>query len=192
MNGICAVVWLPQNGSPSLVTNLRLVFCARSPPSKPNRLDKAIKDSLLAKGIKTLFPIQSACLDFALAGNDVVGRARTGCGKTLAFVLPIVQSLLTETGNGRMRRPAGRPPAVIVLAPTRELAKQVGADFEHVGAAAGLSTLVVYGGAPYGPQEGSLRRGVDVVVGTPGRIKDHLEKGTLKLTSLRFRVLVRT
>lgn len=105
---------------------------AAAPPSPgdPNALDnfqlsESIKSLLRSKGIETLFAIQAACFDVVLDGNDVVGRARTGCGKTLAFVLPIVQ-VLSDSADGSGRRPFGRPPAVIVLAPTRELAKQVG------------------------------------------------------------------
>lgn len=102
---------------------------AATQPSAPdaNALDNFklldnIKSLLRSKGIESLFAIQAACFDIVLEGLDVVGRARTGCGKTLAFVLPIVQ-VLSDSSSGR--RPFGRAPAVIVLAPTRELAKQV-------------------------------------------------------------------
>eukprot|EP00882_Tetradesmus_deserticola_P014082 GHRQ01014966.1.p1 GENE.GHRQ01014966.1~~GHRQ01014966.1.p1 ORF type:complete len:222 (+),score=88.64 GHRQ01014966.1:132-797(+) len=102
-------------------------------PSNPNALDnfalsEQIKSLLRSKGIESLFAIQAACFDVVLDGKDVVGRARTGCGKTLAFVLPIVQVLSESAPGGSSggRRPFGRAPAVIVLAPTRELAKQVG------------------------------------------------------------------
>lgn len=88
------------------------------------KLSENIKSLLRSKGIESLFAIQAACFDVVLDGNDVVGRARTGCGKTLAFVLPIVQ-VLSDSSNGSVRRPYGRQPSVIVLAPTRELAKQV-------------------------------------------------------------------
>lgn len=108
---------------------------------------------------------------------------RTGCGKTLAFVLPAAELLAQDKAKARA---PGRPPRAIVLVPTRELAKQVEADFAHVGASLGLSTACLYGGASYGSQEGQLRRGVDVIVGTPGRVKDHLERGTLRLDSLRW------
>ncbi|WIA11486.1 hypothetical protein OEZ85_011599 [Tetradesmus obliquus] len=168
---------------------------APASPSNPNALEnfalsENIKSLLRSKGIEALFAIQAACFDVVLDGKDVVGRARTGCGKTLAFVLPIVQVLSeSAAGNSGGRRPFGRAPAVIVLAPTRELAKQVHADFEYVGQASGLNTVCLYGGTPYAPQEGILKRGVDVVVGTPGRVKDHIERGTLKLHQLRFRVL---
>eukprot|EP00890_Picochlorum_soloecismus_P003166 jgi/Picsp_1/3850/NSC_01362-R1_protein len=164
---------------------------ASTPPADPMsienfNLSSPTKSLLRAKGIESLFPIQSQCLVPLLEGKDLVGRARTGCGKTLAFVLPIVESLGKD---GQGRRPHGRNPSVVVLAPTRELAKQVAADFEHFAKAASLSTICLYGGTPYGPQEGALRRGIDVVIGTPGRVKDHLQRGTLVLKDLRFRVL---
>lgn len=102
-------------------------------PANPLALDNfalsaPVKSLLRAKGIESLFDIQASCLPAVLEGKDLVGRARTGCGKTLAFVLPIVERLCTLTGGegGSARRPFGRAPSVVVLAPTRELAKQVG------------------------------------------------------------------
>ena len=102
-------------------------------------------------------------------------------------MLPVLE-FLSQGGQAKNLQ-WGRSPSVIVLAPTRELAKQVHADFETYGNAVGLSTVCVYGGSPYGPQENALKRGVDIVVGTPGRIKDHFERGTLNLKNLKFRVL---
>lgn len=164
-----------------------------SVPLSPNAVDNfalsaPLKSLLREKGIESLFDIQAACLKPLLEGKDLVGRARTGCGKTLAFVLPIVESLSKDVLENN-RRAYGRNPSVVVLAPTRELAKQVAADFEHYAKAAKLSTMCLYGGTPYGPQENALRRGLDVVIGTPGRVKDHVERGSLKLNDLRFRVL---
>lgn len=101
-------------------------------------------------------------------------------------MLPILESLARKAAS---KLAHGRHPSVIVLAPTRELANQVHGDFSKYAAVLGLSTVCVYGGAPMGPQEAALRRGQDVVVGTPGRIRDFLERGTLGLGSLRFRVL---
>ncbi|KAI8107789.1 hypothetical protein M9435_002817 [Picochlorum sp. BPE23] len=150
-------------------------------------LSAPLKSLLREKGIETLFSIQAKCLEPLVNGKDLVGRARTGCGKTLAFVLPIVESLAKDGHQGR--RPYGRNPSVVVLAPTRELAKQVAADFEHFAKAASLNTICLYGGTPYGPQEGALRRGLDIVIGTPGRVKDHIERGSLNLKDLKFRVL---
>ncbi|EFJ43297.1 hypothetical protein VOLCADRAFT_66087 [Volvox carteri f. nagariensis] len=153
-------------------------------------LSEQVKSMLRSQNIESLFPIQAMTLEPGLAGVDVVGRARTGCGKTLAFVLPIVERILAEQRKGvAAGRVAGRLPICIVLAPTRELAKQVQEVFANVGKAANLYTLCVYGGTPYDGQETALSKGVDVVVGTPGRIKDLLERGTLKLSNIRFRVL---
>lgn len=118
---------------------------------------------------------------------DVVGRARTGCGKTLAFTLPILERMLREQRDGTApAAPArGRTPSVIIMAPTRELAKQVHEVFAKMGRAASLQVLSVYGGTPYEGQERALRGGVDVVVGTPGRIKDLMARGSLKLDAIR-------
>ena len=124
--------------------------------------------------------IQAATIPPLLEGRDVVGRAQTGTGKTAAFALPIL-SRLDNTQKA---------PEALVLCPTRELAIQVCEAFASYGShLAGLHVLPVYGGQAYGVQLSALRRGVQVVVGTPGRIMDHLEKGTLDLSQLRFLVL---
>ncbi|MDN5790296.1 MAG: DEAD/DEAH box helicase [Micrococcales bacterium] len=125
-------------------------------------------------------PIQSATIPAMLAGRDVVGLAQTGTGKTAAFALPILSRLDLKQ----------KLPQALVLAPTRELALQVCEAFESYAARmAGVRVLPVYGGQGYGVQLSALRRGVHVVVGTPGRIMDHLDKGTLDLSQLRFLVL---
>jgi ATP-dependent RNA helicase DeaD len=125
-------------------------------------------------------PIQAATIPPLLEGRDVVGLAQTGTGKTAAFALPILSRLdLTQ-----------REPQALVLAPTRELAVQVAEAFERYAVGLpGVHVLPIYGGQGYGVQLSALRRGVHVVVGTPGRIMDHLEKGTLDLRRLRFLVL---
>ncbi len=117
---------------------------AAAAPANPLALDNfalsaPVKSLLRAKGIEALFDIQASCLPAVLEGKDLVGRARTGCGKTLAFVLPIVERVCALTGGegGGARRPYGRAPSVVVLAPTRELAKQVGR-----GVGAGLFCLI--------------------------------------------------
>lgn len=153
-------------------------------------LSKEVCAQLETKGITSLYSIQAQCFQPILDGKDLVGRARTGCGKTLAFVLPIVEVINRENpmpANGR--RVQGRRPVVALLAPTRELAKQVHTDFQHIGKALGLVSICVYGGAPYGDQERALRQGCDIVIGTPGRVKDHLDRKTLSFEKLRFRVL---
>ncbi len=125
-------------------------------------------------------PIQAAAIPALLEGRDVVGLAQTGTGKTAAFALPILQRLDLKQ----------KSPQALVLAPTRELALQVCEAFQkYAGRLPGVHVLPVYGGQGYGVQLSALARGVHIIVGTPGRIMDHLEKGTLDLTHLRFLVL---
>ncbi|KAI8540314.1 hypothetical protein RHMOL_Rhmol09G0253100 [Rhododendron molle] len=153
------------------------------------RISAPLREVLKSKGIEALFPIQAMTFDSVLDGSDLVGRARTGQGKTLAFVLPILESLTNGPTKAARKTGYGRVPSVLVLLPTRELAKQVSAEFEVYGGALGLTSCCLYGGAPYQSQEIKLRRGVDIVIGTPGRIKDHIERGNLDFSSLKFRVL---
>ncbi|MDW2980848.1 DEAD/DEAH box helicase [Rhodanobacter sp. KK11] len=131
-------------------------------------------------GYEAPSPIQAATIPPLLEGRDVLGQAQTGTGKTAAFALPILS---------RIERKAGKPQA-LVLAPTRELAIQVAEAFQTYAAhLPGFQVLPIYGGQSYGPQLHSLKRGVHVVVGTPGRVIDHLDKGTLDLSELKFLVL---
>ncbi|MFC4452763.1 DEAD/DEAH box helicase [Deinococcus sonorensis] len=139
-----------------------------------------LSDLLAARGILEASPIQEQTLPFTLQGRDLIGRARTGTGKTLAFALPILSKLTPS-------RERGRSPRAIIMAPTRELAKQVSEEFSKSGP--GFEILTIYGGAAYGPQEKALMRGVDIVVGTPGRIIDHIERGNLRLDDVQFAVL---
>ncbi|GMY23017.1 DEAD-box ATP-dependent RNA helicase 7-like [Fagus crenata] len=153
------------------------------------RISAKLKAKLKEKGIEALFPIQAMTFNTVLDGSDLIGRARTGQGKTLAFVLPIVESLTNGAAKESRKTGYGRAPSVLVLLPTRELANQVHADFEVYGGALGLMSCCLYGGAPYKSQEFNLKRGVDIVIGTPGRIKDHIERGNIDFSSLKFRVL---
>ncbi|KAL2550269.1 DEAD-box ATP-dependent RNA helicase 7 [Forsythia ovata] len=153
------------------------------------RISKPLRETLKAKGIEALFPIQAMTFDTILDGVDLVGRARTGQGKTLAFVLPILESLTNGPMKASRKTGYGRTPSVLVLLPTRELATQVFSDFEVYGRALGLTSCCLYGGSPYQPQHIQLKRGVDIVIGTPGRIKDHIERGNIDFSSLKFRVL---
>jgi ATP-dependent RNA helicase DeaD len=131
-------------------------------------------------GYETPSPIQAEAIPALLAGRHVVGLAQTGTGKTAAFALPILSRLDVSA----------KQPQALVLAPTRELALQVSEAFERYAARRkGVHVLPVYGGQGYGVQLSALRRGVHVVVGTPGRVMDHLEKGTLDLSELKFVVL---
>ncbi|KAF7820851.1 DEAD-box ATP-dependent RNA helicase 7 [Senna tora] len=153
------------------------------------RISVQLAAKLKEKGIESLFPIQAMTFNTVFDGSDLVGRARTGQGKTLAFVLPILESLTNGPAKASRKTGYGRPPCVLVLLPTRELACQVFADFEVYGGAVGLTSCCLYGGTSY---NGQGKRGVDIVVGTPGRIKDLLGRGNLDLSQLRFRVLDET
>ncbi|GAA1730206.1 DEAD/DEAH box helicase [Microbacterium paludicola] len=131
-------------------------------------------------GYETPSPIQQATIPTLLSGRDVVGMAQTGTGKTAAFALPILQRLDVNR----------KVPQALVLAPTRELALQVAEAFESYAAQMpDVRLLPVYGGQGYGVQLSALRRGVQIVVGTPGRVMDHLAKGTLDLSELDYLVL---
>jgi ATP-dependent RNA helicase DeaD len=137
--------------------------------------------ALIGLGYEEPTPIQEAAIPPLLAGSDLVGQAATGTGKTAAFSLPILQRVLAEGGQ-----PA---PLALVLVPTRELAVQVSEAMLSYGRDMGARVLAVYGGEPIGRQLGPLRRGVDVVVATPGRALDHINRGTLKLAGLEVVVL---
>ncbi|NZA27362.1 DEAD/DEAH box helicase [Luteimonas sp. SJ-92] len=142
----------------------------------PEPLLRALADV----GYESPSPIQAATIPPLLAGRDVLGQAQTGTGKTAAFALPVLARL----------DPAARKPQALVLAPTRELAIQVAEAFQKYAThLPGFHVLPVYGGQGYGQQLGALKRGVQVVVGTPGRVIDHLDRGTLDLSELRCLVL---
>jgi len=139
--------------------------------------------ALADKGITAAFPIQTLALPIALGGHDVIGQARTGTGKTLAFGIPLLQRL------------AGQPPArpgaarALVVVPTRELAIQVSKDLQDAGRRSGARVITVYGGRAYEPQIDALAAGVDVVVGTPGRLLDLVRQRHLDLSDVGTLVL---
>ncbi|HET6501694.1 MAG TPA: DEAD/DEAH box helicase [Amycolatopsis sp.] len=147
-------------------------------------LPSALARALQQQGIETPFPIQSATLPSSLAGLDVLGRGRTGSGKTYAFVLPVLARLARNVAKPR----PGRPRALI-LAPTRELASQIEATMAPLAKALSLRTLTVFGGVGAGPQISALRAGVDIVVACPGRLADHLAAGHVRLDSVEITVL---
>ncbi|KAL0692331.1 hypothetical protein Bca4012_059511 [Brassica carinata] len=150
-------------------------------------LPQRLGESLEKRGITHLFPIQRAVLVPALQGRDIIARAKTGTGKTLAFGIPIIKRLTEQAGDYSAFRKSGRLPKFLVLAPTRELAKQVEKEIKE--SAPYLSTVCVYGGVSYTIQQSALTRGVDVVVGTPGRIIDLIEGRSLKLGEVEYLVL---
>jgi len=143
-------------------------------------LPQQVLDAVRKVGFETPSPIQAQTIPVLMDGHDVVGLAQTGTGKTAAFALPVLSRIDKSV----------RSPQALVLAPTRELALQVADSFQsfadHLG---GINVLPIYGGQAYGIQLSGLRRGAHVVVGTPGRIIDHLEKGSLDISGLRFLVL---
>jgi superfamily II DNA/RNA helicase len=147
-------------------------------------LPTTLVDALAQQGIESPFPIQSATLPDSLAGRDVLGRGRTGSGKTYAFALPVVARLAAAP---RKRQP-GRPRA-LVLAPTRELATQIDAAMAPLAKAAGLRTLTIFGGVRPGPQQQALRAGVDIVVACPGRLEDLGRGGFVRLDAIEVTVL---
>lgn len=124
-------------------------------------------------------PIQEQAIPPFLAGQDVVGQAMTGTGKTAAFGIPLAELIDTTS----------QPVQSIVLVPTRELAVQVSQELSRIGQFRGLQVLAIYGGQPIATQLNALRRGVHVVVGTPGRVMDHLGRGTLDLRQVKFAIL---
>lgn len=143
-------------------------------------LPAALVSRLAAVGYEAPSPIQAATIPALMEGRDVLGTAQTGTGKTAAFALPAIARL----------RPDDTRVQVLVLTPTRELAIQVAEAFQsYASDLPGFRVLPIYGGQPYGPQLQGLRRGVQVVVGTPGRVKDHLERGTLSLDAVQAVVL---
>src|SRR6185503_14558680 len=143
-------------------------------------LNEALVRALADVGYESPSPIQAATIPRMLDGADVVGQAQTGTGKTAAFALPILSRIDLQQ----------RAPQALVLVPTRELAIQVAEAFQRYAAhLTGFHVVPIYGGQSYTPQLHSLRRGVHVVVGTPGRVMDHIKRDTLQLATLRYFVL---
>ncbi|MEI2779126.1 MAG: DEAD/DEAH box helicase [Tetrasphaera sp.] len=140
-------------------------------------------------GITTPFPIQAMTLPVALSGHDIIGQAKTGTGKTLGFGIPILQRVAAPADPAYAALPAPGAPQALAVAPTRELAVQVTADLERAGRRRGVRILTVYGGRAYEPQIEALRRGVEIVVGTPGRLLDLSAQGHLRLAHARTVVL---
>jgi superfamily II DNA/RNA helicase len=149
----------------------------------PMRFDELpLREDLLrgleSAGFVECTPIQEQSIPLLLEGSDLLGMAQTGTGKTLAFLVPILQGL----------KPSGEPQAMVIC-PTRELALQVGEQAERLGESVGARTVVLYGGTSLGPQRATLRKGVDVVVGTPGRLLDFLQSAYLRTRKVRYLVL---
>jgi ATP-dependent RNA helicase DeaD len=142
-------------------------------------LSELLLQSITAVGYEIPSPIQERTIPVLLAGQDVIAQAQTGSGKTAAFGLPIIETI----------EPRERGVQTLILCPTRELAIQVSEALHKYGRHKRIETLPIYGGQPYERQLRGLQRGVHIVVGTPGRVMDHMRRGTLKLDSLKFFVL---
>ncbi len=148
-------------------------------------------EALAEDGILTAFPIQELTLPLALQGNDLIGQAKTGTGKTLGFGIPALQRLVAPDDEGFAEQPdavKGKPQALIIV-PTRELGIQVASDLEKAGRKRGVRVLCVYGGRAYEPQVEALQSGIEVVVGTPGRLIDLARQGHVNLKNVKTLVL---
>ncbi len=151
-------------------------------------LGSRIVDTIRELGAATPFALQAATIPVALTGRDVLGRGRTGSGKTIAFAAPLVERLLQMSKNG-VKRAIGRAPRALILAPTRELALQIDRTAQPIARSVGLFTTQVYGGVPLGRQIGALERGVDIVIGTPGRIEDLIARRKLDVSQVMISVV---
>jgi len=154
-------------------------------PFRDLGVDEVICTALEAAGIHTTFPIQALTLPLAIDGQDIIGQARTGTGKTLAFGIPMLHRLATTFAADR----TAREPSALVVVPTRELAIQVAGDIRQAGLHLGARVLTVYGGRAYEPQIDALKAGIDIVVGTPGRLLDLANRKDLNLGKVRSLVL---
>jgi len=150
-------------------------------------LGENIVRALAELGAAAPFPIQAATIAPILAGKDVLARGRTGSGKTIAFGAPLVESVLRSQAG--KRRAFGRSPRALILAPTRELALQIDRTIQPIARSVGLFTTQIYGGVPQARQVGALKKGVDIIIGTPGRIEDLQEQGKLDLSEIGVVVL---
>lgn len=151
----------------------------------------SIVQALAEDGIITAFPIQEQTLPLALGGSDLIGQAKTGTGKTLGFGIPALQRLVApgdEQWADLADAKKGKPQALVIV-PTRELALQVATDLEKAGRHLGVRVLCVYGGRAYEPQVDALQRGIEVVVGTPGRLIDLAKQGHLNLKHVATLIL---
>ena len=152
-------------------------------------LDEPLLRAVRQLGFEVPTPIQAQAIPPALEGHDVMGLARTGTGKTAAFVLPSLQRLGARPAAADRPRSSRRGPGMVVLAPTRELALQITEDARQLARHTEVRVCAVYGGAPLRRQAEQLRKGVDIVVATPGRLLDHMDRGNVRFDELQILVL---
>ena len=142
-------------------------------------LDPDIARAIDELGFMAPTAVQAQAIPILRAGKDLLAQAQTGTGKTAAFAIPIIEKV----------DPALKQPQALVIVPTRELALQVTREFGVIGKYRHAHEVAIYGGVPYGPQERALKRGAQIVIGTPGRLLDHIDRGTLSLSSIRIVIL---
>jgi ATP-dependent RNA helicase RhlB len=147
------------------------------------KLDRRVLTGVRDLGFSTPTEIQKRALPYTLSGYDLIGQAQTGTGKTAAFLITIFNRFLADTRQG------GTRPRALIIAPTRELAVQIEREAHDLGAHTGLSACAVYGGVDYRQQADTLRKGVDIVVGTPGRLIDYMKQGILKTAGIEILVI---
>ena len=164
----------PDNSSPHKIEEPENALSPLKLEDLPDNLRKAAEKA----GWKKLMPVQAHTIPYVLARRDIMVQSRTGSGKTGAFILPILREL----------NPSDKGCQALILVPTRELARQVYEDALMLGKDSGIRAVAVYGGVGYGPQIDAFRKGAQIVIGTPGRILDHLLKGTLSLKKLKYLV----
>src|SRR5699024_9028046 len=151
---------------------------------------ESLLEGLSDQGISHATPIQAATLPLALAGQDIAGQAHTGTGKTLAFLLAIMQRLLTQPATPAANAPpAASQPRALIVAPTRELADQIYKDAYKLGAHSGLQAVVCYGGTGYTSQQQAIANGVDILIGAPGRLIDYYKQKIYTLKAIEIAVL---
>ncbi|NTV52540.1 MAG: DEAD/DEAH box helicase, partial [Candidatus Firestonebacteria bacterium] len=147
------------------------------------KLDPRVEQGLKNAGYEQATPIQAEAIPLVLEGHDLIGTAQTGTGKTAAFVLPILHHLLTTP------KKLANKTRVLIVTPTRELAEQIHTVIAKLGHFTPIRSATVYGGVGMVPQERALRQGVDIIVACPGRLLDHLQRGTAKLDGVEILVL---
>jgi superfamily II DNA/RNA helicase len=152
-------------------------------------LRKETIDALTEHGFTSPFPIQEMVMPIALADGDVIGQAKTGTGKTLAFGIPVIERVIAPNDSDWAELANQGDPQVLIVVPTRELCVQVTKDIEELSFNRGIRTLAVYGGRAFEPQIEALQNGVEIVVGTPGRLLDLYRQGQLKLKNVSRVVL---
>ncbi|MGP5287096.1 DEAD/DEAH box helicase [Glutamicibacter arilaitensis] len=162
-------------------------------PAKQSIADLKVREDIVASlseaGIEYPFPIQALTLPVALGGNDIIGQAKTGTGKTLGFGIPALQRVVREGDKGYEDLEFPGAPQALIVAPTRELAIQVGADLAQASKHSNISITTIYGGRPYEEQINALKAGTDVIVGTPGRLIDLNRQRVLNLKQVKTVVL---